>query len=115
MRFTYRGFPFGSRRSAVEEPGDQMHSGFVVTVPESSSLKTMKRYPRGTVSGARMMPKMQIQGQWIRTGEGRDYLRSLLYSMSNHIPKNRVCRPLIAAKTRAMALMSGMSFLTLQM
>jgi len=37
------------------------------------------------------------------------YLRSLLYSMSNHMPKKRLCRPLTRVKTRAMALIRGMA------
>ena len=37
------------------------------------------------------------------------YLRSLLYSMSNHMPKKRLCSPLTRVKTKAMALILGMA------
>ena len=37
------------------------------------------------------------------------YLRSLLYSMSNHMPKKRLCSPLTRVKTKAMALIRGMA------
>lgn len=42
------------------------------------------------------------------------YFNSLLYSMSNHMPKKRVCRPLMRVKISAMALISGMSPRTAQ-
>jgi hypothetical protein len=41
--------------------------------------------------------------------ECEGYLRSLLYSMSNHMPKKRLCSPLTRVKTRAMALIRGMA------
>ncbi len=49
------------------------------------------------------------------TKESVTYLKSLLYSISNHIPKKRVCSPLMTVKTRAIALISGMSPVTAQM
>lgn len=41
--------------------------------------------------------------------ESEGYLRSLLYSMSNHMPKKRLCSPLTRVKTKAMALIRGMA------
>ena len=41
--------------------------------------------------------------------ESKAYLRSLLYSMSNHMPKKRLCSPLTRVKTKAMALIRGMA------
>jgi len=41
--------------------------------------------------------------------ESEGYLRSLLYSMSNHMPKKRLCSPLTKVKTKAMALIRGMA------
>ena len=41
--------------------------------------------------------------------ESKGYLRSLLYSMSNHMPKKRLCSPLTRVNTKAMALIRGMA------
>lgn len=54
------------------------------------------------------------QNSQCRHAESIGYLRSLLYSMSNHMPKKRLCRPLTRVKTRAMALILGIAPSTAQ-
>jgi len=66
------------------------------------------KYPGGISRKSRKGGCDNQNSQGLPT-ESKGYLRSLLYSMSNHMPKKRLCSPLTIVKTKAMALIRGMA------
>lgn len=70
--------------------------------------KAENKYPGGISLESRKGGCEDQNSQCLPT-ESEGYLRSLLYSISNHMPKKRLCSPLTRVKTKAMALILGMA------